>query len=375
MTKVRVLNVVGARPNFVKVASLMTAYRGCDRIDPVLIHTGQHYDEAMSAGFFRDLGLPHPEVNLDVGSGSHAVQTAEIMKAFEGVAREMRPDAVLVVGDVNSTIACGLVAAKLGFPLAHVEAGLRSGDRTMPEEINRVLTDAISDLLFCTEQAGVENLAREGVAHDKVFLVGNTMVDTLLRHRERSKASTVLEDLGLVGNLRGGGGYAVATLHRPSNVDQERTLTGILDAFEEMQADLPIVLPLHPRLRESLARFGLVRRVERMNRLRTAAPFGYLDFLKLVDNARIVLTDSGGLQEETTALRVPCVTLRENTERPVTVEIGTNRLAGTTPEGILASYRDAMAEFEAGEARSSVPPLWDGRAGDRIVEILTDNLG
>lgn len=366
------LNVVGARPNFVKAASLVAAYRDHHWIDPVLVHTGQHYDEAMSAGFFRDLGLPPPDVNLGVGSGTHATQTAEIMKAFERTALEMQPDVVLVFGDVNSTIACGLVAAKLGVPLAHVEAGLRSGDRRMPEEINRVLTDAISDLLFCTEQSGVENLAREGIAGDKVFLVGNTMVDSLLRHRERSKASNVLRDLGLDESGDATGGYAVATLHRPSNVDDRRTLEGILDAFAELRADLPIVLPLHPRLREMLGRFGLERRPLARG-LRVAEPFGYLDFLKLVDNARVVLTDSGGVQEETTALGVPCVTLRENTERPVTVAAGTNRLAGTSPDRIVTACRDAMAEWAARESRPT-PPLWDGRAGERIVAALKEKL-
>lgn len=413
--RLRVLNVVGARPNFVKAASLVAAYRGHDWVDPVLVHTGQHYDEAMSAGFFRDLGLPRPDVNLEVGSGSHATQTAEIMKAFERTALQVQPDVVLVFGDVNSTIACGLVAAKNGIPLAHVEAGLRSGDRKMPEEINRVLTDAISDLLFCTEQSGVENLAREGIVRDKVFLVGNTMVDTLLRNRERSKASSVLRELGLGGggghapggddlasgdDLAGDGdsaggddlagrgdsaggddlagvsdatvGYAVATLHRPSNVDDRRTLEGILDAFAELRADLPIVLPIHPRLREMLGRFGMERR-PLASGLCVAEPFGYLDFLKLVDNARVVLTDSGGLQEETTALGVPCVTLRENTERPVTVEAGTNRLAGTSPDRIVTACRDAMAE-SAARKPNSTPPLWDGRAGERIVAVLKEKL-
>ena len=364
--RIRILNVVGTRPNFMKIAPLMAAYSRIDSMEPLLLHTGQHYDATMSDLFFRDLGIPEPDINLGVGSESHAVQTAEIMKAFEGVVLEERPDAVLVVGDVNSTIACGLVAVKLGIPLVHVEAGLRSRDRTMPEEINRLLTDAISDLLFCTEQAGVDNLAREGVDTSKVFLVGNVMVDTLHAQRERAKASPVLQKLGLTARE-----YAVLTLHRPSNVDDRVVLTNILDALEEIQAELPVVLPMHPRLRDVVVRLGLQEQFAAMSRLQVTDPLGYLDFLKLMSEARIVLTDSGGIQEETTILKVPCLTLRENTERPVTVEVGTNRLVGMEAEGILTAFRETMSR----RVSSEVPPLWDGKSSDRIVAILSEKLG
>ena len=363
--RIRILNVVGARPNFMKIAPLMSAYRRNEAIEPLLIHTGQHYDENMSRLFFHDLGIPEPDFNLEVGSGSHAVQTAEIMKSFEPVVLRSRPDAVLVVGDVNGTIACGLVAVKLGVPLIHVEAGLRSGDRTMPEEINRVLTDAISDLLFCTEQSGVDNLAREGIGAEKVFLVGNLMVDSLLNHRERCQASSILETLKLKPRE-----YAVLTLHRPSNVDDRDVLTGILNALVEIHADMSIVLPLHPRLRKSLADFGLNQRLAGMNRLRVTDPLGYLDFLRLMSEAGIVLTDSGGIQEETTILQVPCLTLRENTERPVTLDVGTNRLAGTGTESILTAFRSMFSNRVAG----GVPPFWDGQAAGRIVAILAEKL-
>ena len=365
-SRLRIVNVVGARPNFMKIAPLMAAYGRSDAIEPVLVHTGQHYDDAMSELFFRDLGIPEPDINLGVGSGSHAVQTAEIMKAFEGVVLERRPDAVLVVGDVNSTIACGLVAVKLGIPLVHVEAGLRSGDRSMPEEINRVLTDAISELLFCTEQSGVENLLAEGVSQDRVFLVGNVMVDTLLAHLEKASRSSILSDLGLEPR-----GYGVLTLHRPSNVDDVSTLSGILTALETIQRRLPLVFPLHPRSRAALEKANFQARVEAMDYLRIVEPLGYLDFLKLMSDARLVLTDSGGIQEETTILRVPCLTLRENTERPVTVELGTNRLVGMETESILTAFRETMSSLVSSEA----PPLWDGKSADRIVGTLTANLG
>ena len=362
----RIVNVVGARPNLMKIAPLMDAYARAPEIEPLLVHTGQHYDVNMSELFFRQLGIPEPNLNLEVGSASHAVQTAEIMKAFEPVVLERRPDAVLVVGDVNSTIACGLVAVKLGVRLVHVEAGLRSFDRDMPEEINRVLTDAISDLLFCTEQSGVDNLRREGVAERKIHLVGNVMIDTLMRHRERAESSPILESLRLEAR-----GYAVLTLHRPSNVDDPAVLAKLLDVVEGVLADQVLVFPVHPRTRAKLAHHGLSARIAGNPRLRLVDPLGYLDFLKLMAHARVVLTDSGGIQEETTILGVPCLTLRENTERPVTVEVGTNRLVGQQPERILAAYRDVMA---GRGTPGRTPPLWDGSASARIVEVLRQSL-
>ena len=362
----KIMNVVGARPNLMKIAPLMEAYASEPALEPLLVHTGQHYDDNMSDLFFRQLGIREPDLNLGVGSGSHAVQTAEIMRAFEPVLLEHRPGAVLVVGDVNSTIACGLVAVKLGVRLVHVEAGLRSFDRGMPEEINRVLTDSISDLLFCTERSGVLNLRREGIPEERIHLVGNVMIDTLLRHRAAAESSRVLEELALPP-----GGYAVLTLHRPSNVDHPETLEKLLDALEVVQGDMPLVFPAHPRTRAKLAEFGLARRLGSLPGLLLLDPIGYLDFLKLLASARLVLTDSGGIQEETTILRVPCLTLRENTERPVTVEMGSNRLVGADPQRILAAYR----EIAGGEAPAfGVPPLWDGRAAARIVRILAEAL-
>ncbi|MFH1037834.1 MAG: UDP-N-acetylglucosamine 2-epimerase (non-hydrolyzing) [PVC group bacterium] len=363
----KIINIVGARPNFMKIAPLMEAYRGCPEIEPLLVHTGQHYDEEMSDLFFRELGIPRPDINLEIGSSTHARQTAEIMKAFEPLLVERKPDLVLVVGDVNSTIACGLVAVKLGVRLAHVEAGLRSFDRTMPEEINRVLTDAISDLLFCTEQSGVDNLLAEGVAREKIFLVGNVMIDTLLRNRERAETSTILEKYGLTP-----GEYAVMTLHRPSNVDDPETFGGIIDALEVIQKDMPVIFPVHPRTRKTIDRVLPPARLFALPGLRLIDPAGYLDFLKLMADARLVLTDSGGIQEETTILKVPCLTIRKNTERPVTCEIGTNHLAGVTTETILAAYR----EFASGDRKpGDAPPLWDGKAAGRIVEILLRGRG
>ena len=363
--RLRILHVVGARPNFMKIAPLLAAYRGVEAIEPLLVHTGQHYDEAMSGRFFDELGIREPDVDLGAGSGSHAVQTARIMTSLERVVLERRPDAVVVVGDVNGAVAAALVAAKLNVPLVHVEAGLRSGDRTMPEEINRLVIDAISDLLFCTEQAAVDNLSREGVDPAHVFLVGNLMVDTLLRHRARSAKSTVLETLGLRPGF-----YALVTLHRPSNTDERTRLAGLIDAVDAIQRELPVVLPLHPRLRAALARFGLERRLPSLRRLVATAPLGYHDFTKLMSAARVVLTDSGGVQEETTILQVPCLTLRENTERPVTVEVGTNRLAGCDPDRILTGFRQTMTERRT----TRTPPLWDGRAAGRIVSVLAAEL-
>jgi UDP-N-acetylglucosamine 2-epimerase (non-hydrolysing) len=358
----KLLNVVGARPNLMKIAPLMEAWARRPGVEALLVHTGQHYDANMNELFFRELGIPEPDLNLGVGSASHAVQTAEIMRAFEPVVLEQRPDAVVVVGDVNSTIACGLVAVKLGARLVHVEAGLRSFDRTMPEEINRVLTDAISDLLFCTEESGVRNLRREGVPAERIHLVGNVMIDTLLRHRAKADQSPILDALGLAPRA-----FAVVTLHRPANVDDPTVLAGLLDALEVIHRDLAIVFPVHPRTRQKLAAYGLAERLAALPEVRLVEPLGYLDFLKLMAEARLVLTDSGGIQEETTILGIPCLTLRDNTERPVTVESGTNRLVGRDPRRIVAAWREIR---DGPPASPRTPPLWDGRAAERIAEVV-----
>jgi UDP-N-acetylglucosamine 2-epimerase (non-hydrolysing) len=362
----KIICIAGARPNFMKIAPIMEAFSVCPEIEPILVHTGQHYDEKMSGLFFHELGIPKPDVNLEVGSGSHAVQTAEIMKAFEPVCLREKPDCVLVVGDVNSTIAGGLVAVKLGIKLIHVEAGLRSGDRSMPEEINRILTDSISDLLFCTEKSGVENLRKEGIDVSKIHLVGNVMIDTLLKNREKAEKSTILEDWNLTP-----GHFATMTLHRPGNVDDLKVFVGILDAIEIIQRDMPVIFPIHPRTKKNIEMFGLQERVEKMINLRLVEPIGYLDFLKLNTNAFVVLTDSGGLQEETTILKVPCITLRENTERPVTCEIGSNQLTGVKTSAILTAYE----KIKSGKLHEpQIPELWDGKAAERIVKILISPL-
>lgn len=363
--RLKIVNVCGARPNFMKIAPLMRAYRAFPEIEPLLVHTGQHYDANMSELFFRQLNIPEPDINLEVGSASHAVQTAEIMTRFEKVVLEYRPDWVVVVGDVNSTIACALVAVKLGVRVAHVEAGLRSFDRSMPEEINRVLTDAISDLLFVTEPSGLENLRREGVAEQKIHFVGNVMIDTLRANLQHARSSPILSRLGLQP-----GRYNVLTLHRPSNVDDPAVFGRILDALEVIQQDLPVVFPVHPRTVANLRRLGLGSRIEAMQGLRLTEPQGYLDFLQLTANAAVVLTDSGGIQEETTILGVWCLTIRENTERPVTISRGTNRLVGTDPQRILAAYRQCRQAPPDGKC---IPELWDGRAAERIAAILADS--
>lgn len=332
---VKIICVCGARPNFMKIAPIVEVLARTDGVDTRLVHTGQHYDERMSRLFFGDLRIPEPDLNLEVGSGSQAVQTAEVMMRFEPVCMEYRPDWVIVVGDVNSTLAAALVAVKLGISVAHVEAGLRSLDRTMPEEINRVLTDAISDKLFVTEPSGVENLQREGVADEKVHLVGNVMINTLLRCRARADNSDIHSRL----NVREKS-YAVVTLHRPSNVDGVEAFSSILDALEAISTDMPVIFPIHPRSKRNLAVMGLESRVERISGLRLIEPLGYLDFLKLTADAALVLTDSGGIQEETTILNVPCLTLRDNTERPITVTRGTNRLTGSSTEAILSAYHE-----------------------------------
>jgi UDP-N-acetylglucosamine 2-epimerase (non-hydrolysing) len=357
-----IINVCGARPNFMKIAPLMRAYRRHPNLKPLLVHTGQHYDSNMSELFFQQLGIPEPDLNLEVGSGSHAVQTAEIMKRFEPVVLAHHPACVVVVGDVNSTIACGLVAKKLGVKLAHVEAGLRSFDRTMPEELNRLLTDAISDLLFVSEPSGLENLRNEGIPDEKVHFVGNVMIDTLRANLEHAQRSTILAQLRLQERR-----YNVVTLHRPSNVDDAQTFRGIADALDVIQQDLPTIFPMHPRTLHNLPRLGLADRFDQMKQLRVIEPLGYLDFLRLMADAAVVITDSGGIQEETTILGVWCVTVRESTERPVTITSGTNTVVGTNPQKIIAAYRRCRTEKLTDPP---VPEKWDGRAAERIAEIL-----
>jgi UDP-N-acetylglucosamine 2-epimerase (non-hydrolysing) len=361
----KVANVVGARPNFMKIAPIMRAMMGDSFFEPVLIHTGQHYDHKMSDVFFDELGIPEPDVNLSVGSGTHGRQTGEVMVRFEEVVLANRPDLVLVVGDVNSTLAAALVAVKLHIPVAHVEAGLRSFDRDMPEEINRVLTDSISDFLFITERAAEANLAAEGIDRGKIFFVGNVMIDALLANRRRAQVSDVLIRLGL-----DGGPYAVLTLHRPSNVDEPEPLGRIASALERIGSNLPIIFPAHPRTVKNLEAFGLLARIVKDGKVRVVPPLGYHDFLHLVDKSSVVLTDSGGLQEETTVLGVPCVTLRENTERPVTVEQGTNVLVGSDTEMIVAAAEKALGN---GRREARIPELWDGKAAERIVAVLKEH--
>ncbi len=359
----KIWHVVGARPNFMKVAPIIRAMKSRpDRFDSVLVHTGQHYDESMSEVFFEDLGLPHPDYHLNIGSGSHAEQTARVMLALEPLLRDRNPDLVLVVGDVNSTLGAALVAAKLGIRLAHVEAGLRSFDRSMPEEINRVLTDAVADLLFTTERTAADNLAREGIDRSRIHFVGNVMIDTLLAQLPRATALGMAGRLGLEGSP-----FVLVTLHRPSNVDQPDSLSGIIHMLERVQTRARVVFPMHPRTRARLVEFGLEERLSRLPGVILLEPLGYLEFLGLLAEARLVITDSGGLQEETTILGIPCLTARANTERPVTVTEGTNELLTGTPEDrALAAFRILDGATKAGRK----PELWDGHAAERIVEIL-----
>jgi UDP-N-acetylglucosamine 2-epimerase (non-hydrolysing) len=370
----KILCVVGARPNFIKAAPVIEALRKRPQMSVTLVHTGQHYDRQMSALFFEELGLPKPDLDLEVGSGSHGEQTGQIMIRIEPLLQREKPDLVIVFGDVNSTVAAALCAAKLGIMVAHVEGGLRSFDRTMPEELNRILTDDLSDYLFTTEPSARKNLLQEGFEDEKIFFVGNVMVDTLLKHLERARAHRFREKLGLASRS-----YGVLTLHRPSNVDELRTLTIILEAVHELGKEIPIVFPCHPRTRQQLDRTGL-KYLAAVNGsgdgspqrpLIVMDPLGYVEFLSLMTEARIVLTDSGGIQEETTMLGIPCLTLRENTERPVTIEQGTNVLVGTLPERILTA---AAKVLQDGLATGRVPELWDGRAAERIAMILEDRL-
>jgi UDP-N-acetylglucosamine 2-epimerase (non-hydrolysing) len=362
----KIINIVGARPNLPKIAPLMREMQRHPEIEPVLVHTGQHYDETLSDIFFRQMGIPAPHVNLEVGSGSHAAQTAEILKRIEPILIERQPDLVLVVGDVNSTIAAGLAAVKLGIPLAHVEAGLRSFDRTMPEEINRVLTDAIADYLFVTEEDAIEHLLKEGRPRKCIHLVGNVMIDSLHQFLPIAQKSRIGEDLGLK-NGADWERFAVLTLHRPSNVDSTEKLAELLGAMDAIAAQVPVVFPVHPRTQQRLTQTGITHH----RQLCLIPPIGYLDFLCLVSKATLVLTDSGGIQEETTALGVPCLTLRESTERPITISEGTNLLIGTDPARIIAAVQDLLA---GNRKIGRIPPLWDGHAAERIVEILLRTL-
>ena len=363
---IKALLVAGARPNFVKIAPLIEEIqKRKSEVEAVLVHTGQHFDRSMSQSFFEDLGIPEPGVNLEVGGGSHSQQTAMIMKRFEPVLLREIPDVVIVVGDVNSTLACTLVAAKSGVKVAHVEAGLRSFDRTMPEELNRIVTDQLSDILFVTEKSGVENLEKEGVKAEKVFLVGNVMVDTLLAHRQASGSRAVHERMGLTR-----GKYAVVTMHRPSNVDDDAVLTGLVGTLIEIAREVPLAFPVHPRTGNRLSEVGLLDKLESAAAIRVIEPLGYLDFLSLTSNAGMILTDSGGLQEEACILKVPCITLRENTERPVTVESGWSVLTGNDHERISMAVQSVLSS----EVKGEPIPLWDGEAAGRIIDILVKTI-
>lgn len=357
----RLALVAGARPNFMKVAPIINALKARGHDDWFLVHTGQHYDAALSEVFFDELGLPKPDVWLGVGSGSHAEQTAKVMLGMEQVCLERRPDLVVVVGDVNSTLAAALVAAKLGIRIAHVEAGLRSGDRSMPEEINRIVTDALADILLTPSQDGDANLRREGVAEEKIHFVGNVMVDSVLSHLAAAKARNTLRQLHLTDELGAPLPYGVLTLHRPSNVDDEAMFSRLMSAVDHLAQRMPVVFPVHPRTE------GRTKTLKMKGDLRCVEPLGYLDFLALTSRATIILTDSGGLQEEATVLGVRCLTLRDTTERPVTISDGTNVLVGTNPGAIVSAIDRALA-IPVGEMRC--PPLWDGRAAARIVDRL-----
>lgn len=387
------MSVVGARPNFMKIAPVINAIENHNQtrsqddnvLDHVLVHTGQHYDRQMSDSFFADLSLPQPDSFLGVGSGSHAAQTAEIMKRFEAVLLEQKPDVLIVAGDVNSTVACALVAAKISLDesgsrplIAHVESGLRSFDRTMPEEVNRILTDHLSDFLFVTEESGLSNLANEGIAAEKVYFVGNTMIDSLMAYKDKADSSRILDQLQLkCPDTKGS--YALLTLHRPSNVDDRSALLNILEGIDELRAECPVIFPAHPRTQKRIAEFKLedyfipAHLNQRVNscgsaRIRMTGPLGYIDFLCLMKNAAVVITDSGGIQEETTCLGVPCVTVRENTERPVTILSGTNVLAGVQSAGIREALRRQLGStFRSG----TIPEKWDGKTADRILKVLT----
>ncbi|MDP8226112.1 MAG: UDP-N-acetylglucosamine 2-epimerase (non-hydrolyzing) [Candidatus Celaenobacter polaris] len=354
--------VVGARPNFMKVGPVYFELKKHSRYTPLLIHTGQHYDKNLSEIFFEQLGFPKPDVYLGVGSGTHGVQTAKIMIAFEQFLLQEKPDLVLVAGDVNSTVACAIDAVKLHIPVAHLEAGLRSFDRRMPEEINRIETDCISSMLLTPSEDADENLLREGISKDKIFLVGNAMIDSLMQYEKKAERTSIIKDIGIKKHS-----YALITLHRPSNVDDKENLEIILDAFSEIAEKIPLVFPIHPRTRKQLAVFGLEEKANAIANLKLIEPIGYLDFLKLEKYAKFVLTDSGGIQEETTVFKVPCLTLRENTERPITIELGTNQLVELNKDAIVQKVNDIL---EGNCKMGSIPPLWDGHTAERVVQVM-----
>ena len=381
----KLMSIAGARPNFMKLASISNAVEDYNMavtnsddqtkiIQHIIVHTGQHYDKKMSQSFFDDLSIPKPDINLEVGSGSHACQTADIMKAFEKVLLSEAPDVLLVVGDVNSTIACSLVASKIEYPeghkikrpvIVHVEAGLRSFDMEMPEEVNRILTDSLSDILFITEKSAEANLAREGVASEKIFFSGNVMIDTLQRHLQQAENSQIKNNLGIDYP------YGLVTLHRPSNVDSKETLEPLIDMLLTISKKKNLVFAIHPRTRNNLKNFNLISRLEECDKILLTDPLSYLDFLKLMKSADLIITDSGGIQEETTFLNIPCVTLRKNTERPITVDIGSNYLAGSNTEKILETV-DLILSGQGKKA--TIPELWDGKAGERIINTLASFL-
>ncbi|AXE17352.1 UDP-N-acetylglucosamine 2-epimerase (non-hydrolyzing) [Runella rosea] len=359
----KILNIVGARPNFMKVAPLHRAFQKKSEIESKIVHTGQHYDAKMSDVFFNQLELPKPDYFLGIGGGSHTQQTAKIMLEFEKVVEAEQPDLVLVVGDVTSTIACALVATKMHIPIAHVEAGLRSGDRRMPEEINRILTDSISDYLFVTEQAGIDNLKHEGVPDEKVFMVGNCMIDSLVYYRQKAGLLDIMPSLGVAKD-----DFVLMTMHRPANVDTAEGLTSILQIIENTTPYKKVLFPIHPRTKNNIERFGLTAKLDAIQGLILTEPQGYLEFLHLMENSALVITDSGGIQEETTYLQVPCLTFRDSTERPVTVDLGTNQLlADLNP---VTVHEKVIETLEGRAKKGVIPPLWDGHAAERIAEVL-----
>jgi UDP-N-acetylglucosamine 2-epimerase (non-hydrolysing) len=363
----KIINIVGARPNFMKIAPLMAAMQNSNLIEPMLVHTGQHYDEKMSKLFFEELEIPRPEINLEVGSDSQAKQVAKIMDKFDDVCNQYKPDAILVVGDVNSTMACSLVAAKLGIKIIHMEAGLRSFDRRMPEEINRLVTDSIADLLLTPSSDGTDNLLKEGIHPDKIQMVGNIMIDTLYHFLPKAEKSNILERLAV--NPKE---YATVTLHRPSNVDEKENLERILNTLHQIQKQIAIVFPIHPRTFKNISNFDLDKIIENSPNLILTEPLGYLDFQKLTSNSKLVITDSGGVQEETTALKIPCITVRENTERPVTIWEGTNELVGFDMDKLLHFAHNAVNGIWK---NSVIPQFWDGKTAERVVDSIENYFG